>query len=222
VHKKANEYIKAQLELIDQLDEIERNRSMADTDQEILKNILDTLKEIKRDQQTVHERLEELEGKEEGKEEEITVKKEKKKIDSPVKIKPIKKATISQETEDLTESLFKEKKKSRGQHEKEFLKDAMEICEEDNLVESRIYEFLKQRSYEIIQGEVFGWKKNEKINRLIESGMSLEELKLRSEIGSLIPEDKPRYTKRGGYRGRGRGGYRGKGKPHKDPQKQKE
>lgn len=224
------------MEVLDQLDAIEDQKRMSKqkeiVEEEILaqtpikkerknlepeefknfaKDMMDTLREFKKEFNNINEvlreqsnRIGELE-KEEGEEEEFHNEKEfvkgtKVSFESPKKLLKSSKPSNS-ETEGLINALEKEGKKSRGEHEKEFLKGALKICEEDDLIDTRIYRYIKSRTEEIIRGEKIGWKKDSQITELLDSGISIEELQLRSQLGQFL---KPERT-RNNARGRGRG-----------------
>lgn len=116
----------------------------------------------------------------------------------------------------LKKIAFREKKKSRGQHEKEELIDQLEAAEKDGLDESsEVVKKIKKRLQTIIFAEETDWKTHASLARLKEIGIPQSEINDVSNFKTAFGKPTRGNPQRGRGRYRGRNRYnnpRGKGR----------
>jgi hypothetical protein len=94
--------------------------------------------------------------------------------------------------DDLEKMIADHKKKSRGQHEKEFLVELLEGALKNKDINSVILA-IQQRLLYIKKSEAFGWKAMEKLDQAKELGMNEEDVRLMAALGV---QNKPKsYSK---------------------------
>lgn len=143
-----------------------------------------------------------------------------------VKIEPLAKGGFKEEEEDLSPGhsksnpidltnlrkiAFKDKKKSRGQHEKDELIEQLEAAEEDGLDDSsETVKKIKKRLQTIIFAEETDWRTHASIKRLQEAGIS------QSEINDVAHFKTAFGQRQRGQNTRGRGNFRGRPRYNKE------